>query len=194
MTPQRTPAMRPCLLAPLLLALTPVTASAEQATSRPVQLADGSLTFDAPGAWESVTPRSRILEHELRVMAPEGSGAADARLTIMAAGGGIEANLSRWAGQFRTIDKSEDRDAPMKQAFEAGGMKGTVLDVSGTYLESAGGPFGPKTPREDYRLIGAIVQTDGSGNYFFKLIGPKATVETAAEAFREMVESLRKQD
>lgn len=178
----------------LLMALAATTAHAELTTSRAVELADGALTFNAPDGWDSVPPRSRILEHEIAVKAPEGSDAADARLTIMAAGGGVEANLSRWVGQFQTIDKSADRDAPMKQAIEANGMKGTVLDVSGVYLESAGGPFGPKTPREGYRLVGAIVQTEGMGNYFFKLIGPKATVDPAADAFREMVESLRKKD
>lgn len=178
----------------LLLAIAITATHAQTTKTRPIELAGGSLTFDAPDGWESIPPRSRILEHELSVNAPSGSEAADARLTIMAAGGGVEANLSRWVGQFQTIDKSDDRDAPMKQAFEAGGMKGTILDLSGVYLESAGGPFGPKTPREDYRLVGAIVQTEGLGNYFFKLIGPKATIDPAADAFREMIESLRKQN
>ncbi|QDT70566.1 hypothetical protein MalM25_35150 [Planctomycetes bacterium MalM25] len=186
--------MKPYLYALLLLVAATLSAHADPTTSRAIDLAGGALAFDAPEAWDSVTPGSRILEHELSVDAPEGSDAADARLTIMAAGGSVEANLSRWVGQFQTIDRSQDRDAPMKQEIEAGGMKGTLLDVSGTYLESAGGPFGPKTPREGYRLVGAIVQTKGSGNYFFKLIGPKATVDPAAETFREMVESLRKKE
>jgi hypothetical protein len=180
-------------LAPLAVALVSFTSSccfAEE--TREIQVAGGAIVFDAPEAWPSVEPANQLIEHELAVAPPEGSNAAAARLTVMAAGGSVEANIARWIGQFQGTEGGADRDTAESEAIEVGGMKATIVEVAGTYLESAGGPFGPKTPRPGYRLVGAIVETQGEGNYFFKLVGPEASVEPASEAFREMLATLRK--
>lgn len=158
------------------------------AEKQTIEIAGGALAFDAPEAWRSVRPKSGILEKELSITPPDGVEAQPARLTLMAAGGGVQANLDRWVGQFQ---ETEGEAATEKLTVD--GMPATTIDVSGTYLESAGGPFGPKTPRPDYRMLGAIVETGGSGVYFFKLIGPAETVDPAADGFRAMIESLRKQ-
>ncbi|MDA8563759.1 hypothetical protein N9L06_04830, partial [Mariniblastus sp.] len=56
-----------------------------------VKLADDKLSLTAPGTWESVKPRSRILEAELKVPATE-EGVKDGRITMMRAGGSIPEN------------------------------------------------------------------------------------------------------
>ncbi len=70
-------------------------------------------------------------------------------------------------------------------------MPVTVVELGGTYMESMRGPFGPKTPRNEYRLVGAIIETGKVGNYFFKLIGPNEVVSPAADEFRSMIKSLK---
>ncbi|TWT99942.1 hypothetical protein Pla108_08860 [Botrimarina colliarenosi] len=178
----------------LVVALGAVTSStrADEAATRAIEVAEGALVFDAPADWESVTPANRIIEHEIAVPAPSGSDAGPARLTVMAAGGSVDANLARWVGQFQGTEGGADRQSAKVEKQQSGGMEITLIDVAGTYLESLRGPFGPKTPRPDYRLVGAIVETKGEGNYFFKLIGPAATVEPAVERFQAMVPTLRK--
>lgn len=163
-------------------------AAKESAPTRAIEVAGGSLTFDAPESWELVTPKSRILEKELAITPPEGVEARPARLTMMAAGGSPQANLARWIGQFQGAGP----EAAGTERVTVDSLPTTLLDISGTYLESAGGPFGPKTPRDDYRMLAAIVETGDSVSYFFKLIGPAATVDPAADAFRAMIDSLRK--
>lgn len=165
---------------------------AEELATRTVTIADGAIEFDAPTEWPDTPPRNRILEKELAVSPPEGVEATPARLTLMAAGGSVQANLARWVGQFKGTEGGADRSAAKTEELKPDGMSTTLIDLSGTYMESAGGPFGPKTPRPDYRMVAAIVETGGSGNYFFKLVGPKATVDPAAEAFRKMIASIRK--
>lgn len=160
--------------------------AAEATATQAIELAGGKLAFDAPKEWQTVPPKSRILEKELHVLPAPGSEATYGRLTIMAAGGSVRANLDRWVGQFQTTDGEAK-----PEKMEVNGMPAHLLDVSGTYLESAGGPFGPKTPRPGYRMLGAIVETGDSGNYFFKLVGPNETLDPQADAFRAMVESLR---
>ena len=155
-------------LAPILLAAASV-AQADESATRTIEVA-GGMSLDVPSEWKSVKPGSMILEHELSIAAPEGVEAAPARLTMMAAGGSVDANLARWIGQFQGTEGGADRDAAEIDKTEVAGLKATVLDHSGVFLE--GRPFGPKTPREGYRLLGAIVETSPRSSYFLKLVGP----------------------
>lgn len=165
----------------LTLSLLACSTYAEEQTQS-VELAGGKFTLTAPATWKVTPPRSQMLEHELQVPAPEGAVAAPGRLTIMAAGGSIDANISRWVGQFQATEE----EAKVEKETVAG-MSVTLFDHAGTYMESMGGPFGPKTPREDYRMLAAIIETGVAGNYFIKLSGPAETLDPAAEPFREMV-------
>ena len=76
---------------------------------------------------------------------------------------------------------------------EINGQKVTLVDIPGTFSERmGGGPFAPgKTvKREKYRMLGGIVQTKASGQYFFKLYGPEKTIEAAKGHFLAMMESV----
>lgn len=161
---------------------------------REIALADGALTITSPAGWKSVEPANRIIEHELAVPAPDGKADDAARLTVMAAGGSVEANVARWVGQFQGTEGGADRAAAKTEKIEVNGMPTTIVDLAGTYVDSPQGPFGPKVERPEHRLVGAIVETKGEGVYFFKLIGPEKTVAAGAEKFREMVGTLRKND
>lgn len=101
-------------------------------------------------------------------------------------GGGVQANIDRWIGQF------EKTDADPKQKSETiNELPVTTLDVSGTY--KGGGPMigQPSMSKPGYRLLGAIVEGP-EGNIFFKLTGPAKTVAAAQDEFQEMLKSLKK--
>src|SRR5450432_3402808 len=49
-----------------------------------------------------------MVEHEFAIPASKGDS-ADGRLTVMAAGGGIDANIDRWYGQFTQPDGASTR-------------------------------------------------------------------------------------
>ena len=175
-----------------LLCLVTSMSLADDTTPREVALAEGELVFTAPMAWKSVEPANRIIEHELAVPAKDGKAEGVARLTIMAAGGSIDANVARWVAQFKSNDNVVQEAKTEK--LDVNGMPATLVDLSGTYIDSPRGPFGPKVERPGYRLVGAIVETKEEGVYFFKLIGPEETVATGAEKFREVVGTLRRND
>lgn len=181
-----------------LAASSAANATAQQAatdapTTQKVELADGKLTATAPGDWEVIEPAMRMIEKEFATPAPEGVKAEAGRLTVMAAGGSVQQNIARWVGQFQGTEGGADRSAAETEEMEVDGMKATLVDITGTYMQSAGGPFGPKTPREGWRMLAAIVETGGSGNYFFKLVGPAESVDPAAEGFKAMIASIEKQ-
>lgn len=176
----------------LCLIALPILAAGAQAETptRSIEFDGGRFAIDAPEAWASVDRGSPILEHELAVPPPDGADSAPARLTMMSAGGSVDANLARWLGQFQETDGGADRSDATIDKTEVAGMTATLLDLSGTYLE--GRPFGPKTPRAGYRMVAAIVEHSPNRSYFFKLIGPEETVAPAAEPFRTLVESIRR--
>jgi hypothetical protein len=88
--------------------------------------------------------------------------------------GGIEANLKRWSAQMGGIDA--------KPESIEGKCKVTMVDLKGTYTPGFGGDV-----VEDARMIAAMVETE-DGPWFFKLVGPAATVGGWKE---EMVKLLK---
>lgn len=162
-------------------------APVEQPQAKDFQLilAEGSLKVTVPGAWEKVKPRNRIIEAEIAVKPdPRNAGGDSGRLTIMAAGGSVEQNTARWAGQFKAAE-------PLIEEEKVDGMKLTWFDAAGLYFDSPRGPFGPKVEKPDYRMLAGILETKNQGRYFFKLVGPQTLVEKNAKGFRAMVKSVK---
>lgn len=154
-----------------------------------VELAEGDLTMPAPASWKKVQPRNRIIEQEFAVSIKELD--APARFTVMASGGSIEQNVNRWVGQFKRLAQPEEGKPGELHDLEVNGMKAHWVDLSGDYLDSPRGPFGPKVERKNYRVLAAIVETKDSGNYFFKLVGPEQVVAAHKEAYLEMLKGVK---
>lgn len=182
------------LFAAALLAALPAARAADD-TPQTVTIADGHVKLTIPADWAKKEPRNHIIDHEFEIPAVAGDE-RPGRVTIMGAGGSVEDNIDRWAGQFSQPDGSSSREKAKIRKFTVAGQDVTLADISGTYDDKAG-PFvpGAGVPRENYRMLGAIVQTkhDGqpSGNYFIKLYGPKNTVAGQEAAFTKMLEGLK---
>ena len=148
-----------------------------------VSLSDGKLVMTAPESWKKVTPRVRIIEYEFSVPAAEGDKNAG-RVTIMGAGGAVDANIKRWLGQFSRTTKHE----VTKETIA--GQEVHLLDIIGTYNDRRG-PFAPGVKRENYEMLAAIIVTEKAGKYFVKFYGPQKTVDANKKAFRAMIDSLK---
>jgi hypothetical protein len=175
-----------CVLAFLI---TPMVANAQQddpPKTTEIKAADGRLTIQVPAAWERQEPSIRMIEHEYQAAADEQDD-APARMTMMMAGGTVKANLDRWISQFQM---AADGPKPKEESMEVGGQKIHLIDLQGTYLDRRG-PFAPPTAREDYRMLGAVVEVKGGGLFFVKFYGPQATIAKHAPAFESMVKSIK---
>jgi hypothetical protein len=115
-------------------------------------------------------------------------------MTVMGAGGTVEANIDRWYGQFTQPDGKPTKDKATTKKIDVAGCKVTLVDIPGTYKDSPGGPFagGQTVERPDYRMLAAIVETGDQGNHFLKFYGPAATVGKHAAGFQKMVEGMVK--
>ncbi len=101
-------------------------------------------------------------------------------------GGSVDANIDRWVGQFET------KTPPAKSERDVNGMKVTLVQIAGSYLAPAGPMMESQGKKDNYRLLGAIVEGP-QGSVFFKLTGAAKTVGECEEGFDAMVGSLSRQ-
>lgn len=135
----------------------------------------GGLKFQIPEGWESVAPSNNMRAAELHVK--------DAVAAFSMAGGSVDANIDRWAGQF--VGGAE----PKVEEREINGISVTLVELSGTYLD--GGMFGPKTERPDYTMLAAIIP-GAQTSVFIKMTGPSATIDDVYDQWLELVESVHR--
>ena len=151
----------------------------------------GSFGLEAPEDWKAVEPRSSIIAYEYQIAPVKGDQQAG-RMTIMAAGGSVEANIERWFGQWRQPDGKSTKERAKVTKKKVAGQTVHLVDVAGTYLDQRGPFSGKATPREKYRMLAAILETR-EANFFVKFYGPEKTMATNEEAFEKMVDSLKRQ-
>ena len=169
-----------------------VASGSEQEKKPPVEVlvAEGNVKLMAPGAWKKIKPKINFIEAEFQIPPVKGDK-QNGRLTVMAAGGSIQANIDRWIGQFKQSDGSSTKSKTKSEKMDVDGMTVHMVDISGNYMEGMGGPFGPKTERQNYRMLGAIIETANDGRYFVKLYGPQKTIDKQASDFKKMIQSVK---
>ncbi len=188
--------MRPskmrCLLVSVLCFGVVGLVRADDAKGKPEQISVfKSGTLIVPATFKRVPVKSRIIEHEFQAQAGEGDDAKTARVTMMAAGGDVEANIARWKSQFTGVDE----EAQKTEELKIGEWKVYIVDVAGSFKDSmGGGPFsgGRVVERTDYAMASAILVHPEGRKYFVKMIGPASVVKENREAFVKMIKSIGK--
>lgn len=166
----------------LLLALAVSTAGrgwAAEGETTEVKLRD--LTLNVPADWKQEEPKSRLRLGQFRIPAAEGDK-EDAELAVFSfgAGGGIEANVKRWIGQF---DAQDRKVAMFGGKCEQGQY--LLVDLSGTYNKPVGPPIQQKTEATPgSRVVNVIMVVPEKGLYFLKLAGEQKTVSAQMDALR----------
>jgi hypothetical protein len=100
-------------------------------------------------------------------------------------GGTVEDNLNRWISQFERGGKHEFAKK------EVNGLQVTTIQISGTYLSPSGPAMESQGKKENYRLLGAIVEAP-QGLVFFKFTGPAETINANEASFNQLVGSVAK--
>ncbi len=139
------------------------------------------MTFAGPKEFISIKPKSFMRKAQLKV----GVDAAEGEIVFFhfgpRGGGGVQANIDRWFGQF-TEPKAEIK--PRTEKVKAGKIPVTFVSAEGTF--KAGPPRGPVVEKPGYALLGAIIESK-EGAIFAKFTGPKATVSAHTAAFKNMI-------
>ncbi len=147
-----------------------------------------ALHFTAPEGWIQEAPSSPMRRVQYRLPgAPAGSGDADLAIFVFpGTGGGVEDNLERWVQQFSNPDGSPVTDQAEVRRMEVGGMRVSMLDLSGTY--DPGVMAGGTGAQPNFRMLAAVVEAP-EDPWFIKLTGPIPTIDHWEQSFYEFVES-----
>lgn len=151
-----------------------------------LELAKGRIIVAKPEKWKTVPTKSTMIEHEFRMPA---EGEAFARITIMPAGGGVDANIARWITQF---DGAKKEDAKIEKK-DVDQTKVHIVEVTGTFKESMGPmvPGAATKKKENYKLLGAILELKDGALIFIKATGPKDIVNDMREEFVKMLDGIK---
>lgn len=104
-------------------------------------------------------------------------------------GGSVDANITRWSGQFTSADGKPA--APKITKLTVRGLPVTRMDVSGTYTATGGAAMTQHAPATGNRMLAAIVEGPG-GNIFIKFAGPAKTIALQQAAFDALIASFTK--
>ncbi len=164
----------------------PESGTAKTAAQAVMPGADGAasvvgLRFNPHPEWKSSPPSNPMRQAQYALPGDAG----DAELVLfffgVGAGGGTQMNLERWAGQMgTTMDQAEVSEQ------EVNGCKISTMAVSGAYSG-----MGQGEGLADFRMIASVIEGEG-GPWFFKLVGPEATVQAWADAYNAMLSSVGK--
>lgn len=147
----------------------------------------GGLKWTAPATWKAQPERPmRVATYSV----PKAAGdAEDGECAVFyfgaGQGGGVQANIKRWYGQFESAAKP-----PAPREAKAGKYKVTYVEHSGSY--KSGGPMmgTAASKKAGFQLLGAIVEGP-QGSVFFKLTGPAKTVSASKTSFEKMLQGIQ---
>lgn len=155
------------------------------------------LLLHVPKTWKKEDPKNALRLAEFSIPAVEGDK-DPVELTISSfqgAGGGVQANVDRWIGQF-------SREGRKLNIFTGEGHQGlyVFVDLKGTYNPSTGPLVQQEAkPVPNARMLAVIIgikwdEEQGEGDqkqsvpksavYFLKMAGSEKTVTANEEAFR----------
>jgi hypothetical protein len=148
------------------------------------------LELAVPKEWEKGQPSSAMRVAEFVIPGPGG----DAEMVVYrfkGGAGGVDANVSRWKGQFAPPEGKSIDDMTKTETMEVGDLKATLVDITGRYVAAVRPGAAETVDKPDHRMLAAIIE--GSGDpFFFKATGPAKTLAVWAEPFTLMVKSAKK--
>lgn len=149
-----------------------------------------ALTWTVPPAWKSEPPTSAMRRAQYRIPGPGGPAECIVFYFGPGQGGSPQANVERWASQFRRPDGSAVGDTLKTRAIKVGDVPVTLVEVTGTFVGGMGsGPSGAE--HRDHMMLAAIAEGPDA-NWFFRAIGPRATLAAARADFEKMTRSIKR--
>jgi hypothetical protein len=150
----------------------------------------GELSYKVPDSWKQEAPSNQMRKAQYRL--PGADGAEDAEMAVFVfpgSGGGVQANIDRWIGQFKQPDGSNSTDKVEIKKVESDQFKISIIYLTGTHLK--GSMMGGETTElKNYAMIAAIVETD-TDPWFFKTIGPEKTINHWRSEFEKFTETIK---
>src|SRR5262249_8545685 len=141
------------------------------------------LRFAVPRGWERGQPTSPIRAAQVRIPRA-GRKQEDGELLLIQytpRKGTVSDLAERWYTQFTEPDGRSPKEAASVSRRSVNGLTVEVIDIAGTYHP----PMGPMehTEKPNWRLLGAVVEDDDRGPWYWRAGGPAGTMGKAKPGF-----------
>jgi hypothetical protein len=148
----------------------------------------GGLSWTVPKGWIDAPASSMRVATYRTPAAPGDKEGGEVAVFYFGPGqgGGVDANVDRW---FAQMTPEPGPKKPSRSQIKVGSIPVTLCTTEGTYT-GAMGMGTASAPEKGFALEGAIAEGP-QGPVFFKLTGPKKSVEKAKAGFEALVKSLR---
>jgi len=149
----------------------------------------GGLSWTVPKGWIGAPSSSMRVATYRTPAAPGDKEGGEVAVFYFGPGqgGGIDANVERWFAQMTPEPASKK---PSRSQVKVGAITVTLCSAEGTYTGAVGMGAPSAGPEKGFALEGAIAEGQ-QGAVFFKLTGPKKSVEKAKTGFDALVKSLK---
>ncbi|MBA63825.1 MAG: hypothetical protein CMJ76_15840 [Planctomycetaceae bacterium] len=164
-----------------------LTVTALHGAEKTKKVAAKDITLNVPTTWKQSPASNNLRTAQFAIPKVEGDK-DDAELVVYffgGAGGGVNANLERWSGQFQPGGKKQ-------KIYKGQSKQGEyyLLDVTGVYNKPIGPPINRQTnPTPGYKMLAVVLMVKDKGNYFLKLTGPQKTVSSVSNALRIAIDA-----
>ncbi|MCA9014033.1 MAG: hypothetical protein KDA77_01765 [Planctomycetaceae bacterium] len=140
------------------------------------------IQFEVPAGWEQValSPEQQGMISASFRIPQAGDGV---KLTLSSVGGGIDANLQRWKGQFQL----PPGEAPLQETIRVDHVDAIWIDLRGTFDS---GPAISSSVASGMRMIGVAIPRSPR-DFYLKLTGPREQLLKVETEFRDFVKSAR---
>jgi hypothetical protein len=148
------------------------------------ELRVGDLAFTVPEGWASQPPSNSMREAELHVPDPSGDASRNCVAAFSFAGGDVDANITRWIGQFSNPAGGE---IPVtRETRTVAGRAVHLVEMSGNYAGMGMGPV-----QADQMMRAAIVERPGEPHLFIKMTGPRERMAGVLDGWNALIDSMR---
>ncbi|MDQ3009486.1 MAG: hypothetical protein M3X11_02100 [Acidobacteriota bacterium] len=160
----------------------------------PMQSGGGTSASDikwiAPSRWQN-GPEKPMRTATYLIPAAAGDSEGGECAVFLNIGGGVDANIKRWIGQFEQPDGGSSEAKATQKKETVNGLPVTMVDLTGTFVGGGMAMGQPAVKKTNYRLLGAIIEGP-NGEVFFKMTGPAKTIAAAQSEFQVLVKSVKK--
>ncbi|QDT97901.1 hypothetical protein [Gimesia aquarii] len=140
------------------------------------------IQFHIPEGWEEV-PLSPAQQGLISASFRIPKAGDKVKLTLSSVGGGIDANLQRWRGQFQL----PPGETPTQETIRVDNTDVIWLDLRGTYDSGIGVE---SSSESGMRMIGVAIPRSPR-DFYLKLTGPRDQLMKVEKEFRDFVKSAR---
>jgi hypothetical protein len=145
--------------------------------------------WNAPAGWTETEPSSALRFAQFDLPGKWSDGAAVQCAFFPAIGGGKDANVDRWLGQFTQKDGSSSKDKAKIAESKRDGLTITRVEVRGAFSD---GMQRPPRQTDDGMLLGAIIESEDGANLYIKIAGPREAIEAESANFDTLLTTIRR--